>query len=127
MLKYLDRSLLIGPYIALCMSEKAFDKELRKLGIENPPAFMGKNGHATTHYFDNEKRGLICVVCIKHDTSKTPIQVMALLAHEAVHIWQAFVDFINEKNPSSEMEAYAVQNILQSLGEAYPKAIRWTR
>ena len=101
------------------MQEKAFVREMKKLGIDEPPPFMGKNGHATTHYFDNDKRGLICIVCIKHDRSKTREQIHALLAHEAVHVWQAFVEFINDKNPSSEMEAYAVQNIFQSLAHIF--------
>jgi hypothetical protein len=124
MLKYLDRAVLVGPYLALCMQEKAFVREMKKLGIDEPPPFMGKNGHATTHYFDNDKRGLICIVCIKHDRSKTREQIHALLAHEAVHVWQAFVEFINDKNPSSEMEAYAVQNIFQSLAIAYRDAVK---
>ena len=119
MLKYLDRALLIGPYFALCTDEKAFTREMKKLEVKNPPSFMGKNGHATTHFLDNDKRGLICIVCIKPDKSKTVEQTHALLAHEAVHIWQAFVDFINDKHPSDEMEAYAVQNIFQNLAIAY--------
>jgi hypothetical protein len=122
--RYIDRALLIGPYMALCMNERSFVREMKKLEVNDPPPFMGKNGHATTHYFDNEKRGLICVVCIKHDKKKTIEQIHALLAHEAVHVWQAFKDFINEKNPSGEMEAYAVQNIFQSLAVAYREAVK---
>lgn len=119
MLKYLDRALLIGPYLALCTDEGSFAREMKKLEVNDPPKFLGRNGHATTHSLDNDKRGLICIVCIRPDKSKTLEQVHALLAHESVHVWQQFKDFINEKSPSSEMEAYAVQNIFQTLAIAY--------
>lgn len=42
-----------------------------------------------------------------------------MLAHETVHIWQAFKLRIGENNPSDEIEAYAVQSILQTLLETY--------
>jgi hypothetical protein len=46
-------------------------------------------------------------------------QVYALLVHEAVHIWQDVKHRIGEDNPSSEFEAYAIQNISQELMLAY--------
>ena len=47
------------------------------------------------------------------------VQVVGLLAHEATHVWQHVRDWMGEKSPSVEFEAYTVQAILQELLWAY--------
>ena len=46
-LKYIDRSLLFSPYYTLCFSEKKFDKEMKRLGVENPPPFVFPDSSAS--------------------------------------------------------------------------------
>lgn len=119
-LEYLNRCLLLGQHYALCTSEEAFRKELRRLKVpaKDWPEFMG-NGHACTHTFDSSKDGTTHIVCIQRTKKRTRIQICALLCHEAVHIWQNFSRDIGEKNPGDETEAYAIQHISQSLMESY--------
>lgn len=50
-----------------------------------------------------------------------PRIVADLLIHEATHIWQDIREGIGEEKPSSEFEAYAMQNISAELFAAYEK------
>lgn len=49
----------------------------------------------------------------------TPIEVACVLVHEAVHIWQWWMRYIGERDPSEEFEAYSIQGIAERLMEAY--------
>ena len=58
-------------------------------------------------------------VCLAPGPEITGIQIAAILAHEAVHIWQLIRREIGEDKPGDEGEAYAVQHITQELLQAY--------
>ena len=50
------------------------------------------------------------------DTSeRTSVEIHGLLLHEAVHIWQRVKQRMNERDPSTEFEAYSIQAIAQDL------------
>ena len=53
------------------------------------------------------------------DHKDDPVGVVGLIAHESAHVWQHIRRDIGENNPSPEFEAYAMQNIIMSLCEAY--------
>lgn len=121
-LEWLDRSLLTSPYCyALCLSEKAFNAEMKRLKVSEPGRWL-KNTHcgATIHYFEKgASAGLCAIVCLNpaHDVARE--QVYALLVHESVHLWRAIKDHLGEDAPASEEEAYAIQRIAQSLMFSY--------
>lgn len=122
--RWIDRHLVVAPhYIGLCLSEKEFKRELKRLDIarEEWPMFLGsRHANATCHFFDNLKTGKrIALVCMGSTKRVTTVQVHGLLVHEAVHIWQAIRDDIGERYPSSEFEAYSIQSIAQGLMQAY--------
>lgn len=121
---WLNRSLLDGPYLALCKSQKQFDKVLKHIGIDKATAcpFVNAGADGTTHTFEAKDGGLVCIVCLNVDESKTLNQIHGLLVHEAVHVWQNFTASIGESNPSWEFEAYSIQGIAQRLFEAYENA-----
>lgn len=50
---------------------------------------------------------------------RPPRETVELLAHEAAHVWRDIRKSMGEKKPSSELEAYAIQNILSDLMTAY--------
>lgn len=123
--KWLDRSLLAGPYYCLCLSEKALHKELKNLGLplNEWPGFIKRSSYATTHFFTND--GKECaIVCLGSTKGFTGIQVAAIICHEAVHVWQYFRRSIGEDKPGDETEAYAIQTITQRLMESYREQTR---
>ena len=125
---WIDRDLIVGPYIALVQTEKQFHaamshcqipKDQRGAWIKTPTA------NATMHWFDNPKGEQCCIVAVREKKGVTPVEICGLLVHEAVHIWQAFRERIGEDNPSKEFEAYAIQAISQRLMAAYKhKAVK---
>lgn len=99
--------------IGFAPSKRAFKRFLKEKGgeVEATPGAA-----AVTHHF----HGDCVVVCLFKDTpGVSRIQIAGLLAHEAVHVWQAVRKEMNEKAPAVEQEAYAVQAIFQNLYRAW--------
>jgi hypothetical protein len=123
--KWVERSLIDSPLcIGLCLSESAFRRELRKLDVPKKswPVWVSESADACVHYMENPSSGAkCCIVCVSGDTDRNRSEVIGLLVHEAVHVWQAVLEDINEDTPSTEFEAYAIQNISQRLIEAWQK------
>lgn len=117
---WVSRSLLQGAHLCLCTNETSFRAELRHMRIPTPhPEFVGPTANARTHSFVNAKGALCCVVCIRDFRDKDPVEVAALLVHEAVHVWQQTRVYLGETAPSPEFEAYAIQNISGNLMQAF--------
>ena len=119
-LKWCDRTLSIGThYFTLCTSEKLFKKAMKHLRIpkKSRPAFVSdwlSNG--TVHFFDNTNdRQKSAVICIRGGNGRNRAEIYGLLVHEAMHLWREVRETLGEREPSSEFEAYAVQNIAQQL------------
>jgi len=119
-MRWLDRNLFTSPVCyALCLSEVKFKRELKRLGAPaSTPFLSGPQAHATAHFSPGDTTAC-CIVCLGSTEGMELEQVYALLVHEAVHIWQDVKHRIGEDNPSSEFEAYAIQNISQELMLAY--------
>lgn len=121
-MKYLDRSLVQSTYhYALCLSEREFYRELKRLHVPQPwPSFVNKDAHATVHFIDSPKLASVAVVCIDpSNVLPDPIVLAGLLVHESVHIFQHICADIGESDPSKEFEAYSIQWISQQLMWAY--------
>ena len=126
-LRWLNRSLMENSYyMALCTTEKAFEKELKRLEVPRSdwPRFVSVNANATCHFFEKDDAKRVAIVCVGDATGKTPIELAGLLVHEAVHIWQEHCEFIGEHKPSIEMEAYAIQRISMDLMWAYAETVK---
>ncbi len=125
--KWLDRSLVVGPYLALVTSDAEFQKALDDCSIkpaDRTPWIKNSTSDATAHYLENPSGELVCIVAIQVKAGKTGPQIAAMLVHEAVHVWQQFRDRIGETSPSAEFEAYAIQTISQRLMEAYSERLK---
>lgn len=121
-MSWLERNLIVGPYLKLIINEDKFKKCLKKMKVINRKfiKFINENADATTHYFRDENGELVILVCIKIN----PISLLstyALLVHEAVHVWQKFKEEIGEDIPSKEFEAYSIQRISQNLFYEYER------
>lgn len=125
--RWCDRTLVENPYyVGLCLSEEAFQRELRRLRVPRSswPVWVSANGDATTHFFENGSGRLMAIVSIRPRGDVTPIQVASLLVHEAVHVWQEARASMGEIHPSPEFEAYSIQGIAQNLMVAYTELIQ---
>lgn len=103
----------------LCLSEAEYFKEMKRLKIKDPNPFVPEGGSAATHTFHNVDEGTICVVTIKVGEQKSYNECVALLVHEAVHVFQKIIAEIGEKNPGDEFQAYGVQGISLDLIEIF--------
>lgn len=120
-----DRGLYISPIkYALCISEKKFRKELKRLKITENIPFTLNGANSTVHYFKHTANNdECCIVCLEMDLKIDLLQYYGLLVHEAVHIWQTITDIIGEKN-DHEFEAYCIQRLSQNLFYSYEKLIK---
>jgi hypothetical protein len=109
------------------LSEEDYYAELKALGmpVSSWGEFItgGKTSHATTHTFITPSGIPVAIVCMTPNFEKyTGVQIAALLVHEAVHIWQKHAAYIGAWNDhGDEEEAYAIQNIAQSLMEDFAR------
>ena len=126
-MKWCDRSLWQCRYhYGLCLSEKDFHREMKKMAIPDNqwPRWINDDADATTHFLMHPDGAKAAIVCLGENPKLTGVQTAALLVHEAVHIWQEHRVSVGERDPSDESEAYAVQSISQRLMEAYVEAIK---
>jgi hypothetical protein len=119
--KWLNRDLIVGPYLCLCTSERDYHRVLRhcRVPVAQWDRWVSDGADATTHILANPNGGMVCVVAISVPPDKTPVQVAAMLVHEAVHVWQQHCRSIGEREPSEEFEAYSIQTIAQRLMQAF--------
>lgn len=119
---WLDRTLLVGPNLALVTSEKELLALVKELDLYPPEHWCGQGAwHACTHTWRLGAE-LVCIVAINFELTKDmpPTHVAALIVHEATHVWQEARDKIGG-NIGNESEAYAMQNICRELFDAYAK------
>jgi len=126
---WLSHSLISFPHIGLCISEEQFRGAYKKLKIsqrEYPDSWIpdGKDACVyTTEALsaDGGSGSRAEVVCMRVRKGVDPVEVVGLLIHESVHIWQRHCEHMGETKPSREFEAYSIQSIAQSLIEEYEK------
>ena len=112
-----------GPYICLCLSQKEFDTALDHCGITTEYPWLSKGFPGKMHQLKDKKGELLCIVCIDTKAIDDPISIACLIVHEAVHIWQHYIDSLNEHNPGIEQEAYAIQYFSEVLIREYRRRI----
>lgn len=116
MTRWLDRLVApLGPHLTLCLTEAEFKAALKHLKAKDEASWTTNGYGGRTHTYVNDEGRISCVVCISDYKGRKPVEVAGLLVHEAVHVWQEYLTFINEKHPSSEQEAYGIQFIAQNL------------
>jgi len=122
--EWIDRDLITSPfYIGLCQTETQFKRELKRLKIPESECsdWITADDKDATVWHLQELGGdkQCCLVCLRKKRDTKPAEIIGLLIHEAVHVWQSIRENIGEKEPSSEFEAYSIQSIAQRLIEAY--------
>lgn len=106
---------------AFVPSKKAWKKTLKEMQVKSE---YPKEDATVTHFnVVGSPHKRTCLVTVTDDVSDRcdSVQIIALIVHEATHVWQYILDTIGETKPSSEFEAYSVQAIVQELLDAYEK------
>lgn len=122
---WISRSLLQGPRVAVVFSQRQFQRAARAIGEGgDQDPYCEPHMHACVHAYDAVD-GLACIVGINAArlAQLDPIDVAALLVHEAVHIWQRTRIRLGPGDLGVEMEAYAIQNLSAELMRAYVSAV----
>jgi hypothetical protein len=123
--KWLDRRLHpMGPYLTLCLSEEEFHLVLKHLKVSAKPDWVSPGAHATMHTFTKDRSASTCVVCLDDYKGRDPAEVVGMLAHEAVHVWQEHCRSINDRAPSDEAAAYGIQSIVQELVAEFARRMK---
>lgn len=117
--KWLDRTLFKGPYLALVFSEDEFRAALRRLSVKDEGDWLPGQCKACVHTY--QKGGdLTCIVSMHPEAlDADPLDGVGTLIHEATHVWQKVENLHSLGDPvgrfGSEGEAYAVENIAMRL------------
>jgi hypothetical protein len=115
--RYLTRTWIEGSQLILCTNEQQFKRVLKKTG-QKDDLFLDDGALAMTHSFKHNNDSL-CVVCIPIYNDMDAADVIGLLVHEAVHVWQYHCEYIGETKPGEEQEAYCIQAITTFLFRDY--------
>jgi hypothetical protein len=105
------------PYYTFIADEREYLALMKRMGVAKPYRWINEGAHGTTHYHMYKKLGDIAVVCIDRAWIRTaPLYVLAgLIAHEAWHVWEKYMEMIDERKPSSEFSAYGMERIVEEL------------
>lgn len=115
-IKWRGDALIVSPDYCLVLSEKDYHLALDEIEIPKDGRNLwisNDRSNATVHTFGENH-----VVCLRYK-SEDLIAIYSILVHEAVHIWQNFCEKIGETSPSTEFEAYAIQQISINLMGMY--------
>jgi hypothetical protein len=105
-------------YYGFCPSEAAWKRDMRLMKVKGEVPYPTSDGNCTT--FVQNGKDLTCIVTINERLDgRNPSGIIGLIAHEAMHVWQALMEKIGERDPSQEFGAYSYQSIFQELLEAY--------
>lgn len=105
------------PYLyGFVPDERAWKRSLSKMA-GRAPAYPDSAG--CTSFF--KQIGVGTPVAVVTVLPRPPRETIELLAHEGMHVWRDIRQAMGEHEPSSELEAYAIQNILSNLMIAYEK------
>lgn len=103
-------------YVGFTTDEKAFEAEMKRLRVDDPPPFISnEHSHATTHFLYNRDM-LTVIVTIRRQKKRMKEQIAALIAHEAAHVMQEMErQFYANGRFDNETEAYLVQYLTQQF------------
>jgi hypothetical protein len=100
----------------ICFDEAAYRHALKKLKIsEKHDGDWRNEAGAVCHQFEMVGGNNLAIVVLdsKQLRRSNHQQIAGLLTHECMHAWRFFLKGIGEKEPSSELEAYNMQYMVQ--------------
>jgi hypothetical protein len=119
--KWLNRTLVLGPHLTLCLSEAEYLAAIKHVGwSDSGEGWCTESGGRTHMCFEHKPVAIVCVdPGEEYRGNRTAIA--GFMAHEATHIWQEWCRSMDEDAPGDEIEAYAVQNLVVLLLDEYER------
>lgn len=103
-------------WVGFCPSEKAWDREMRRLGVFDEPY---PDQDARCFRFDTKPMRVIITLNERLD-GQDPVAIVAMLVHEIAHAWQHMQEDMGQRErPGREIEAYALQQLTLYVLDAY--------
>lgn len=118
-MKSLSRTLIETPVpYYLCTKEEEFNILMKRYGVQSlgGASWLPATGGATTYDFNEA-----IIVNIDGEFDHSAEDVLVLLIHEGVHVWQHMEQNFFHNESTMEMEAYAIDNITFNLITEYRK------
>ena len=106
-------TLFVSPFGHLRYALALSKKHMKQLGVSKDE-FLSLNTPAQVEFF-NVDNSVLAVVQINNRKKTKPDWINAIIIHESVHVWQEIREMMYEKEPSSEFEAYSIQQIASNL------------
>ncbi|EXA84647.1 hypothetical protein J517_3055 [Acinetobacter baumannii 118362] len=78
---------------------------------------------AITFYAANNSGELIAAIYYPRMFDADENEVLTVLCHECVHVWQEFAESLHEHEPSREFEAYTIDEIFGNVLTEYRKLV----
>lgn len=101
-----------------CPSKKAWTRLMRRLKVKDPAPYPEVAGSCTQIRRDDGEVVVIVTVHERMDDAN-PIAIAGVIVHEATHVFQFICEAVGEEEPGRETQAYAMQNIVMGLLDAY--------
>lgn len=116
----------MGPYpveLGFTVAEAEWQREVKKRGC---PASTFPSTAGCVTRFKQDHGAALMIVTFADFKRLTPVERIGVVVHEATHIWQFIVEYLNEEAVGWEIEACAIQWITQWLLEQL-QAVGWVR
>ena len=114
-IKYIPMGAVPG-YVGVCLTKKAFKKELRRLRVSDDLAFISRSASATTHCFERKDELVSILMCLpKKKPNNDDLSYLGIIVHEASHVVDYLIDGMGEEAPGGEFRAYTIQYVFQSI------------
>lgn len=113
MIDYFGHIFYANVFVGIAFNEESYIKECKRLNIKEPPIFNDKV--ASIKSFTKNDGGLTLIICFNPLKNRKlhKNQIVAVLAHEAVHASDYIFENIGENKVGMETRAYLVQYIVQ--------------
>ena len=117
MTKWLNRSAVQSPYMALCLDKKAYKRATKGTGLlAKWPKWLLSENDATTYSAFGDSKPPLCIVCMEPNTHRPIEEICGLLAHEAVHVYETMKSQNNGMPwENEELAAVSIAHITQML------------
>jgi len=128
--RWQDRSITGTPLrYTLVTTEEMLHKELRRLGVPrgNWPYFTKTGVGASAVQLEDGDGRQCAIIIVPPIEGSTGPEIASRIVHEAMHLWRWTREIIGEDQPSSEFEAYAMENICRNLFEEYARQTQHER